>query len=645
MCGICGIVRVRTAGPVEEGVLKRMCDAMIHRGPDDAGLFIAGNVGLGHRRLSIIDLSGGHQPMANAEETVWITYNGEVYNFQELRTLLKAKGYTFRTKSDTEVILHAYEAFGDACVEHLRGMFAFALWDQRRGRLLMARDRLGIKPLYYVCTDRELLFASEIKAILASGLIRPAVNLSVLPEFLANRFVAGEETLFQGIRKLLPGRILIWSLSEGFCQRRYWQPPTEVMDVSDPAAMAQDVRRGLEEAVRLHLVSDVPLGLFLSGGIDSSAIAALMAPMLSEPLQTFSVGFEEQEANELAYARLVARHVRAEHHETVVSPERFFEALPLLIWHEDEPIAFPSSVPLYFVSRLARDHVKVVLTGEGADELFLGYPRYWVTMWNRRLGQLYHRLVPAPFRGLLSRGIEALPWLFRRYLSRTFLRLNPDLRTLFYENFAVFPTPLLMRLLAPAHRDLLRSDVYGTCLAILQASGPGLLEQMAVADLQTYLVELLMKQDQMSMAASIESRVPFLDHVFVERVMRVPGHLRLQGRETKAIFRSAVSDLLPSSILSRQKMGFPVPVGRWFRERFRHLVDEFVLGQRALTRGYFDPMLLHQMAAEHHQGRGGHADRLWLLINLELWHRIFIEGEDPAALHGLPVPIGEMCTA
>jgi asparagine synthase (glutamine-hydrolysing) len=416
-----------------------------------------------------------------------------------------------------------------------------------------------------------------------------------------------------------------------------------VVEVADPDAVASDLRRGLEEAVRLHLMSDVPLGLFLSGGIDSSAIAALMAPMLSEPLRTFSVGFEEQEANELAYARLVARHVRAEHREILVSPERFFEVLPLLIWHEDEPIAFPSSVPLYFVSRLAQDHVKVVLTGEGADELFLGYPRYWVTMWNRRLGQLYHRLVPAPLRGPLSRSIDALPWQLRRYLSRTFLRLDLDLRTLFYDNFAVFPTPLLARLLAPAHRDLLQSDVYGTCLAILQASGPGLLEQMAVTDVQTYLVELLMKQDQMSMAASIESRVPFLDHIFVERALRIPGHLRLQGRQTKAIFRAAVGDLLPPSILSRPKMGFPVPIGRWFREGFQHLVDEYILGQRALARGYFDPTVLHQMAMEHRQGRGGHADRLWLLINFEQWQRIFIDEQDPAALQKPPVPTGEIC--
>jgi asparagine synthase (glutamine-hydrolysing) len=632
MCAIVGIVKLDPRERVEEARLARMRDILRHRGPDDEGLWIGGPVGLGHRRLAIVDVIGGHQPMANEDETIRIVFNGEIYNHAALRPELEARGHRYRTRSDTETILHLYEEEGERCVERLQGMFAFAVWDRAHGRLLLARDRLGIKPLYYACTDKELLFASEIKAILAAGPIRPEFNEVVLPEFLATRFVAGEETFFRGIRKLLPGRTFSWSLGEGFRKRRYWQLPT-TLDHSQATLTerATELRARLEDAVRSHLMSDVPLGLFLSGGLDSSGLAALMAPMVKEPIRTFSVGFSEPEANELAYARLVASSVGAEHREVIVSPEEFFQALPRLIWHEDEPIAFDSSVPLYFVSRLAQEHVKVVLTGEGADELFLGYPWYRVSLWNARLGQPYWHLVPEAVRTRITRLITALPKPVRRYAGRSFLALPPDPRGLFYENFAVFQEAL-QRELIQDKGTLTARDPYAEELRCFGEHPAGILERLSHVDLQTYLVELLMKQDQMSMAASIESRVPYLDHELVEHVAAIPGRYKLRGWQTKAVLREALKDLVPREIITRRKMGFPVPMGRWLRGPCWPIVQEFVLTPRAIERGLFKPDSLRRLADEHRAGAWEHGTRLWLLVNLEIWQRIFLDGEAPQGI-------------
>jgi asparagine synthase (glutamine-hydrolysing) len=380
-------------------------------------------------------------------------------------------------------------------------------------------------------------------------------------------------------------------------------------------------------------MSDVPLGLFLSGGIDSSGLAALMAPMVREPIRTFAVGFDEPGANELPYARLAARAVGAEHHEVVVSPGEFFDALPRLIWHEDEPIAFTSSVPLYFVSRLAREHVKVVLTGEGADELFLGYNRYRVTAWNDRLARVYETLLPATVRATVGRLMGELPPGIHRYAQRTFLALESGPRGLFYENFAVFPDGLRRLLLANGN-GLGGRDPYAEGLRCYRDAAGGTLERMSHADLQTYLVELLMKQDQMSMAASVESRVPFLDHEFVQHVAGLSPRFKLRGWRTKAVLRAALHDRVPGPILRRRKMGFPVPVGRWLRGPFWPVVEDFVLGPRALRRGLFEPSVVRGLAEEHRAGLRDHGDRLWLLVNLETWQRIFLDGEDVASIRG-----------
>ena len=395
MCGIAGIVATHALRPDDRGRVLRMRDVLAHRGPDGAGVFADDRAALGHRRLSIVDLAGGAQPMANEDETIQVVFNGEIYNHADLRPQLEAAGHRYHTRSDTETIVHAYEQWGDDCVQRFRGMFAFAIWDAPRRRLLLARDRLGVKPLYWAWAGDRLLFASEIKAILESGLIAARANEAVLPEVLATRATAGEETLFRGIHKLMPGHVL--TMADGHVQqRRYWDVPSAPEPAATAKGRADDAeafRALLDESVRMRLMSDVPLGVFLSGGIDCSAIAGLMARRVGK-LQTFSVAFEDRACNELEYAREVAASIGAEHHEVIVGERDFFGALPRLIWHEDEPIAHPSSVPLYFVSELARRHVKVVLTGEGSDELLAGYGRYPRALLNWRLGGVYASTVP-----------------------------------------------------------------------------------------------------------------------------------------------------------------------------------------------------------------------------------------------------------
>ncbi|HEU4686137.1 MAG TPA: asparagine synthase (glutamine-hydrolyzing) [Nitrospira sp.] len=632
MCAIAGIVKFDRHERAERSRLEAMGSVQRHRGPDGFGLWLQGPAGLAHRRLAIVDLAGGHQPMANEDESLWIVFNGEIYNHRELRPELERAGHRYRTNSDTETILHLYEEHGTDCLHRLQGMFAFALWDAARSRLLLARDRLGIKPLYYARTGRELLFASEIKGILASGAVKASFNAAVLPEFLASRYVSGPETFYRGVHKLLPGHLLEWSPEDGFLVRRYWHPPLETSD--DGASLSEQAGRllaGLKDAVSSHLMSDVPLGLFLSGGLDSSGLAALMAPMMREPVKTFAVGFAERQANELHYARIAARAAGAEHHEVLLSPHDFMRALPRLVWHEDEPIAFASSVPLYFVSRLASEHVKVVLTGEGADELFLGYDyRYRVTALNDRIGRLYWKAVPSSMRRRIAGSLSRLPLALQRVASRSALAYEPGPRGLFFENFSVFPETLQRSLLLdPA---ALGGDPHAEGLAYWEEHRGTLLERMSYADVGTHLVELLMKQDQMSMAASLESRVPYLDHRLVEQAMTIPGDQRMRRWQTKVILREALRDLVPTEILTRPKMGFPVPFGGWIRGPFRRVLDEYVTAPRALDRHLFRPEFLHRLVEEHSRGLRSHADRLWLLVNLELWHRIAIDGEDAEAL-------------
>jgi asparagine synthase (glutamine-hydrolysing) len=634
MCGICGIAfSARSRRLVDDQELVRMRDTMTHRGPDDYGVFSEGRVGLAHRRLAIIDVAGGHQPMHDDSGSLHIVYNGEIYNHQDLRASLEQRGHRYRTRCDTETILHLYQEEGPRAVEQLRGMFAFAIWDSRKQELFLARDRLGVKPLYYVQTpDGSLYFGSEIKALLAARATRPQLNYEALPDYLANHAPSGIATLFDGVQRLLPGHTLLWR--DGALDiRQYWdisfaQPENGSRAVEDLIA---EFGERFTDAVRMRLMSDVPLGVFLSGGIDSASIAAVMSRLVNEPIKTFSVGFAEPEANELGYARTVADAYRTEHHEVVVSPEEFFGALPSLVWHEDEPLAHPSSVALYFVARLAAQHVKVVLTGEGSDELLGGYGRYARTLYNVRWGTHYNRLVPAGFRHAVRGAIGslALGSLARRKLERTFLCIPPDLASIYFDNFAVFPRALQAQLLTPTTKERIgAADPYRVARGYLERTDARtLLDRLLYVDSKTYLHELLMKQDQMSMAASVESRVPFLDHRLVEFAAGLPVGLKLQGFTTKRILRESMKPLLPPSILARRKMGFPVPVGSWFRGRWRGIVSELALGERATERGIFSPDVVQRLVNEHVSGSVDHTERLWALVNFELWLRRFVDGE------------------
>lgn len=607
---------------------------MTHRGPDDCGLFLEGCVGLGHRRLSIIDVAAGHQPMADESGSLHIVYNGEIYNHPDLRPELERRGHRYRTRCDTETILHLYQEAGSQAVSQLRGMFAFAIWDSRREELFLARDRLGVKPLYYVhADDGSLYFASEIKALLAAGAVTPQVNYEALPDYLANHAPSGTATLFTGVERLLPGHTLRWR--DGVIEiRRYWDVSFAGGDnVTRPdRELIEEFNERFTAAVRMRLMSDVPLGVFLSGGIDSAAITAVMSQLVQEPIKTFSVAFAEREANELAYARIVANAYRTDHHEVVVSQEEFFDALPALVWHEDEPLAHPSSVALYFVSRLAAERVKVVLTGEGSDEQLAGYGRYARTLYNLKWGVPYHRVVPDGIRHALRRSIGRLApgSLVRRKLERTFLCLPPDLESLYFENFAVFTRAQQTELLTPMAKERAGGkDPYRVLRDWLARADAGtLLDRILYVDSKTYLHELLMKQDQMSMAASIESRVPFLDHPLVEFAARLPERLKLRGFTTKRILRESMKRVLPPSILARRKMGFPVPVGSWFRGRWRGLVTDLVLGERARERGLFEPGTVRRLVGEHLSGRIDHTERLWALINVELWLRRFVDADE-----------------
>ncbi|HEX6050999.1 MAG TPA: asparagine synthase (glutamine-hydrolyzing) [Gemmatimonadaceae bacterium] len=635
MCGICGVVSPDPKSTVDRCEVIRMRDVITHRGPDDSGLFIAPGVGLGHRRLSIVDVAGGHQPMEIADGALQIVYNGEVFNHASIRADLEARGHRYQTRCDTESVLRAYAEYGEASPRHLRGMFAYAIWDERTRTLFLARDRFGVKPLYYATTpDGRLYFASEIKAILASGAVRPALNLGALPDYLANHAPSGDETLFAGVRRLPPGHTLTWK--DGHIRiARYWDLELDAPEVSrSERELVAEYRERLREAVRMRLMADVPLGVFLSGGIDSATITALMSELVSEPIKTFSVAFAEREANELEYARLVATRFRTDHHEVVVTPREFFDALPTLLWHEDEPIAHPSSIALNFVSRLAARHVKVVLTGEGSDESLAGYGRYRATIYNERVAARYERWVPAAARAAMRRSIQALPAgsRFRQRAQRTFLTLPGGLESLYFDNFAVFSRSAQATLLSHETRaELGAVDPYAAAKAALgRANGAPLLSRLLYADTKTYLHELLMKQDQMSMAASIESRVPFLDHPLVEFATRLPPRLKLRGLTTKYVLRQAMRDTLPPEILTRKKMGFPVPIDAWFRGSFRPIVDELVLGPRTMERGLFEPAALRALVADHDAGTARNGQRLWSLINLELWHRIFLDGESPA---------------
>ena len=636
MCGICGAFYFRSQRTVERRTLEAMNRQIAHRGPDDEGFHLDRNVGLAMRRLSIIDLRMGHQPMPNEDDSVWIVLNGEIYNHRELRKPLEQKGHRYRTQSDTETIVHLYEEYGRDCVRHLRGMFAFAIWDAKRRVLLLARDRLGIKPLYYLYTNEFLLFASEVKALLAHPGVRAEFNRGTLQEYLAFGYVVGSETMFAGVQKLQPGHLLEAHEPQIPSMEPYWDlPQEEDSDHYSRKYFVQTYREQLEESVESHLMSDVPLGVFLSGGLDSSLIAALMTRISREPIETFSVGYDEEGYSELPYAQLVATHLHSRHHEVRVSRQEFFRALPKLIWHEDEPLAWPSSVSLYFVARLASERVKVVLTGEGSDETLAGYMRYVWTLWNARLGLAYRVLLPATLRSVIRREISQTGRLgatARRRLEHTFLgRDVSSWPSLYFDNFySAFSEVEQKDLLTDAAMGAAGAPYEGSMAFWDQSSG-GLLARMLYTDIKTYLVELCMKQDQMSMAASIESRVPFLDHPLVEFAARIPARFQTRGLEGKLVLKEGARGLLPEAIIHRRKMGFPTPLRKWLLGPQLDRIEGLLLEARSLDRMLFQPAGLRNLFSEQRNRYRDHSDQIWRLLNLELWQRVFCDG-DPSLL-------------
>ena len=636
MCGICGVFHTDRSRRAEREALGAMNQRIVHRGPDDDGFFFDGNVGLAMRRLSIIDIKTGHQPITNEDENLWIVYNGELYNHQDLRKDLEARGHRYRTKSDTETIIHLYEEYGRDCVKDLRGMFAFAIWDRRKRTLFIARDRLGIKPLYYRYDGQTFLFGSEIKAILAYPGVKAEFNRGTLAEYLAFGYIAEPQTMYTGIRKLLPGHVM--EIREGKEPQitRYWDLEVKEDDGKRPRSYyVGRYRELLEGCVASHLMSDVPLGVFLSGGLDSSAVAALTTKIRREPIETFAVGYGEERFSELPFARRVAQHIGSRHHEVRLSRDEFFEALPRLIWHEDEPIVWPSSVSLYFVAQLARERVTVVLTGEGSDETLAGYTRYAWTLLNATIDRAYRAITPRMLRSLLRSGIQEgpLPAALYRKLEHTFLvRDGNSWPSFYFDNFySAFSETEQNALLSDDLRQA-AGDAYAGSIEHWNASSGEMLHRLLYTDIKTYLVELLMKQDQMSMAASIESRVPFLDHELVEFTASIPAKYDTKRLAGKFILKSAVEDLLPYDIVYRQKMGFPTPWAFWLKGAQLDALERLLFEPRTQDRGYFKKGAVRKLFAEHRAGRRDHGNRIWRLLNLELWERVCIEGE--------PIPEG-----
>ena len=629
MCGICGIFHFRTGQRANDTALLEMNQQIVHRGPDDAGSMIADGAGLAMRRLSIIDLNTGHQPLSNEDSSIWIVFNGEIYNHAELREKMLARGHSYRTHSDTESIVHLYEEYGQDCVQHLRGMFAFAIWDKARHTLFAARDRLGIKPFYFRLQDGTFIFGSEIKALLAYPGVSAEFNSAVLPEYLAFGYVAGEETFFSGIRKLPAGHILELAENGGLSIRRYWDLSVAEDPQSHPRSYyVRRYRELLEDAVSSHLMSDVPLGVFLSGGLDSSAVAALTARSRREPIQTFAVGYTEQAYSELPYARIVSDHIGSQHHEVQVTRQQFFESLPDVIWHEDEPVCWTSSVALYHLAKLSREHVTVVLTGEGSDETLAGYTRYAWTVWNARMDSVYRRVAPPGVRAFVRQQIHSAKFgaVLRRRLEHTCLgRDGASWPSFYFDNFySAFSSVEQRQLLSPEFQANTDSAYAGSMASWERSSGT-LLKRLLYTDINTYLVELLMKQDQMSMAASIESRVPFLDHPLVEFAAGIPSAYAIKGLEGKSILKSAVEDLLPHSIIYRRKMGFPTPWAGWLVGEQLQEIENLLLEPRSARRNIFQPDAVRRIFAEHRTRTRDNSNRIWRLLNLELWFRVFID--------------------
>jgi len=644
MCGITGGSWTANGERISEPLLKQMADALVHRGPDDDGFYVSDSrpagAALGFRRLSIIDLAGGHQPLSNEDGSVWIAFNGEVYNYRELKPELESLGHRFRTASDTECLVHAYEQWGHDCVQHFRGMFAFAIWDDRQQRLFLARDRMGQKPLVYRLAEGRLTFASELKSLLRVPGAPREIDPEAVADFVTLQYVPHPRTMLRGYRKLPPAHWAEFDATTGdLTVRQYWQAPfkrpcpIETGQDLDPPPTGSDetsraLRDSLTEAVRLRMRSDVPFGAFLSGGVDSTIITGLMQQQSGQRIKTFSIGFSVKQFDERSYAREVAARIGTEHHEFVVDPSAV-QMLPKLTWHYDEPFADSSAIPTMYLSELTCKQVTVALTGDGGDELFAGYDRYRAVELAARIDRL-----PGLLRVPLTSSLwQRLPASVRqksklrqikRFLSA--LRQSPERR---YANWvSIFDDSRRPSLFSADFTQALKG--YDGASFLLQAyancAEPNIVQRTTCVDVESYLpCDILTKVDIASMAYSLEARSPFMDHKVVELAARIPSSLKLQGGRGKRILIETFRDLLPESIQNRPKMGFGVPLDHWFRHELREMLTDTLLESRTLQRGYFDPATVRRLVDEHVRSQWDHSARLWLLLVFELWHRQFVD--------------------
>ncbi len=636
MCGICGLIDF-SGRPVQEAAIYKMCQTMIHRGPDDEGVYInhqspvtshqsKPSVGLGHRRLSIIDLSpAGHQPMSNEDGNVWIVLNGEIYNYMELSKDLKDKGHKFNSNTDTEVVIHLYEEYGEECVKILRGMFAFAIWDEKRQTLMLARDRPGKKPLLYYYKNGIFCFSSEFSSLLASGLIDKEINLKAIHYYLTFGYIPAPMTIYKDVYKLPPAHII--TIENGEINiKQYWSLDyTKKIKISEEDA-ADETLRLLKEAVKIRMYSDVPLGAFLSGGIDSSIVVGLMSQLTGEKVKTFSIGFDDEDYNELKYAKKVADTFNTEHHEFIVRPKAL-ELLPLLVEHYGEPYADSSAIPTYYVSQQTKQHVTVALNGDGGDELFAGYERYQAVM----LSEFYHKIPVTIQKNIIQKITNLLPdsiepknrlRRIKRFIDGAALPLNQRyLRWvgIFDEKFKsyIYTEEFL--------KNISDSNPVGIIAGFLNDSnGLNLLDRLLLTDTMTYLPnDLLVKVDITSMANSLECRSPFLDHNLMEFVASLPPEFKLKRFVKKHILKQAVKNIIPHDNIYRRKMGFGVPVGVWFRRELKGLLEGTLLSPNSLKRGYFKSDTIKNMVYLHTSAQKDYGFQLWALLMLELWHQRF----------------------
>lgn len=635
VCGIAGKVCLRE--PVDSNLLARMCEVVEHRGPDARGTFLDNGVGIGVQRLAIIDLETGDQPIFNEDGTVVVVLNGEIYNYRELREELSAAGHRLSTRSDTEVIVHLYEDLGDDCVDRLRGMFAFALWDRTRRRLLLARDRVGKKPLFYAVRDSTLWFASEAKSILQDPEIPRDVDLDAIDSYLQYQYVPHPKSAFSALRKLPPAHVLTWQGGRAEF-RRYWKlsySPDE--QYPSEAEMHESIREELLEATRLRLRSDVPLGAFLSGGIDSSGVVAAMARLSSGAVQTFSIGFDVEEFDETSYAREVAERFGTDHHEFRVEP-RAMEILPKLVWHYGEPFADQSAIPSFYLAELTRRHVTVALNGDGGDEDFAGYPRYTANALADRLSW-----VPRPLSGAMSRAMDRIgPGPGERSLRARLRKLSHAVSLEPPERYATwiayFTESERAGLYTPELRGALGQNLTSPSVIrdpYLESDASDLVDKLLDVDVNSFLPGgLLVKMDIATMAHSLEVRSPLLDHRFMEMAARLPASAKLDGTTTKRVFKDALRAWIPDRILDRKKMGFGVPIADWFRGALRDLPGEILLDPATLARGFFREERVRDMIERHLAGTEDTSNKIWALLQLELWMRTYVDAERPQ-----PIPM------